>query len=61
MEAHDTDEYRAVCAPSRPHAWRDPRVFAHLLAVAKTGRRVVAKSGLSSWQIFPSGESGPTV
>jgi hypothetical protein len=61
MEAHDADEYRAVCSPSRPHAWRDPRVFAHLLAVAKTGRTVVAKSGLSSWRIFPSGESAPTV
>jgi hypothetical protein len=61
MEAHDTDEYRAVCAPARPLAWRNPRVFAHLVAVAKTGRIVVAKSGLASWRVFSSGESGPTI
>lgn len=61
MEAHDADEYRAVCAPERPLAWRQPRVFAHLLAIAKSGRVVVAKSGLSSWRIFASGEWGPTV
>ena len=61
MEAHDADEYRAVCAPARPLAWRNPRVFAHLVAVAKTGRTVVAKAGLSSWRVFASGEWGPTV
>jgi hypothetical protein len=61
MEAHDADEYRAVCAPERPLAWRQPRVFAHLVAVAKTGRTVIAKAGLSSWRIFGSGEWGPTV
>ncbi len=61
MEAHDADEYRAVCAPERPLAWRQPRVFAHLVAIAKTGRVVVAKSGLSSWRIYASGEWGPTV
>ena len=61
MEAHDADEYRAVCAPEKPLAWRQPRVFAHLVAVAKTGRMVVAKAGLSSWRIFASGEWGPTV
>jgi len=60
MEAHDTDEYRAVCAPERPLAWRQPRVFAYLVGVAKTGRTVVAKAGLSSWRIFPSGQWGPT-
>lgn len=60
MEAHDTDEYRAVCSPDRPLAWRQPRVFAHLVAVAKSGRTVVAKAGLSSWRIFASGEWGPT-
>ena len=61
MEAQDADEYRAVCAPGKPLAWRQPRVFAHLVAVAKTGRMVVAKAGLSSWRIFASGEWGPTV
>src|SRR6202161_1226718 len=60
MEDDDTEEYRAVCAPNRPLAWRNPRVFAHLVAVAKTGRTVVAKAGLSSWRIFASGELGPT-
>ena len=61
MEAHDVDEYRAVCAPERPLAWRQPRVFAHLVAMAKSGRTVVAKAGLSSWRIFSSGDWGPTV
>ncbi len=61
MEAHDTDEYRAVCSPSRPLAWRQPHAFAHLVAKAKSGRVVVAKAGLSSWRIFASGEWGPTV
>ena len=44
MEDGDSDEYRAVCAPERPMAWRHPRVFAHLVAVAKSGRTVVAKA-----------------
>ncbi len=61
MEAHDADEYRAVCAPERPMMWRQPRVFAHLVAVAKTGRIVVAKAGLATWRIYASGEWGPTV
>jgi hypothetical protein len=61
MEAHDTDEYRAVCAPERPNAWRQPRVFAHLVAVAKSGRTVVAKAGRNSWRVFASGEWAPTV
>jgi len=60
MEDDESDEYRAVCAPERPLAWRNPRVFAHLVAVAKTGRIVVAKAGLSSWRIFASGETTPT-
>ena len=46
MEDGDSDEYRAVCAPERPMAWRHPRVFAHLVSVAKSGRIVVAKAGL---------------
>ena len=61
MEDADSDEYRAVCAPERPMAWRHPLVFAHLVAVAKSGRTVVAKAGLTSWRIFGSGEWGPTV
>ena len=61
MEDADSDEYRAVCAPEKPMAWRHPRVFAHLVAVAKSGRIVVAKAGMTSWRIFGSGEWGPTV
>jgi uncharacterized protein len=36
-------------------------VFAHLVAMAKSGRIVVANAGLTSWRIFGSGEWGPTV
>ena len=61
MEDADSDEYWAVCAPEKPMAWRSPRLFAHLVAVAKGGRTVVAKAGLTSWRIFPSGEWGPSV
>jgi uncharacterized protein len=61
MEDGDEDEYRAVCAPSRPLAWREPRVFAHLVAVAKTGRVVVAKAGLQAWRVFSSGQWATTV
>ncbi len=61
MEDDDTGEYRAVCSPSKPLAWRNPRVFAHLVSVAKTGRTVVAKAGLTSWRVFASGEWGPTI
>ena len=59
MEDADSDEYWAVCAPEKPMAWRHPRLFAHLVAVAGSGRTVVAKSGLMSWRIFASGEWGP--
>jgi uncharacterized protein len=61
MEDADSDEYRAVCAPEKPMSWRHPMVFAHLVAMAKSGRIVVAKAGLTSWRIFSSGEWGPTV
>jgi hypothetical protein len=61
MEDDDSGEYRAVCEPHQPLAWRSPRVFAHLVAMAKTGRTVVAKAGLNSWRIFASGEAAPTV
>ncbi|HXT06032.1 MAG TPA: hypothetical protein VN715_03735 [Roseiarcus sp.] len=61
MEDADVDEYRAVCAPARPNAWRQPLVFAHLVAVAKSGRVVVAKAGTQAWRVFASGESASTV
>ena len=61
MEDYEVGEYRAVCAPARPLAWRHPRVFAHLVAVAKTGRTVVAKAGLQAWRIYASGQWGPSV
>jgi uncharacterized protein len=61
MEDDDSGEYRAVCDPQWPMAWRAPRVFSHLVGVAKSGRTVVAKVGLNSWRIFPSGETAPTV
>lgn len=61
MEDDDTDEYRAVCDPQTPFAWRRPLVFQHLVAVAKSGRTVVAKAGLKSWRIWASGEWGPCV
>jgi uncharacterized protein len=61
MEDADSDQYRAVCSPEKPMAWRQPQVFAHLVATAKSGRIVVAKAGLISWRIFASGEWGLTV
>jgi len=61
MEDYDYDQYRAVCPPDRAFAWREPRVFAHLVAVAKTGRTVVAKAGLKAWRVYASGEWAPTV
>ncbi len=61
MEADEGDEYRAVCSPQKPLAWRNALVFAHLVKIAKSGRTVVAKAGLNSWRIFASGEWGPTV
>lgn len=61
MEDPDSDEYRAVCDPAKPMAWRNPLIFQHLLSVAKSGRLVVAKAGLKAWRIWPNGESGPCV
>ena len=61
MEDADSDEYRAVCPPERPMAWRQPQIFAHLVATAKSGRVVVAKSGLMSWRIYASGAWSVTV
>ena len=60
MEDSETGEYRAVCAPSRAMSWRAPRVFAHLVAMAKAGHTVAAKAGLQAWRVFPSGEVGRT-
>ncbi|MDB5651253.1 MAG: hypothetical protein JWL62_2773 [Hyphomicrobiales bacterium] len=59
MEDPDSDEYRAVCDPSKPLAWRHPLVFKHLVSVAKEGRTVVAKAGLKAWRIYDTGEWGP--
>jgi uncharacterized protein len=61
MEDDDSQEYRAVCDPDTPLAWRTPLVFKHLVAMAKSGRVVVAKAGLKSWRIRESGEWGPYV
>jgi hypothetical protein len=55
----DTLQYRAVCDPAKPLAWRHPLVFKHLLAMAKAGHTVVAKAGLKAWRLRASGESGP--
>ena len=40
MEDADSEEYWAVCEPAKPMAWRRPAVFAHLVAMAKSGRTV---------------------
>ena len=60
MEDPDSDEYRAVCDPSTPLAWRNPLVMKHLIATAKTGRTVVARAGLKAWRIYASGHVTPT-
>jgi hypothetical protein len=59
MEDPDSDEYRAVCDPAKPFAWLTPLVFKHLVAVAKSGRTVVAKAGLKSWRIHANGQWSP--
>jgi hypothetical protein len=61
MEDPDSAEYRAVCDPSKPMAWRNPLVFKHLVAMAKSGRIVVAKAGVKAWRVHPSGTWGPCV
>jgi len=55
MDDPDSDEYHAVCDPSKPLAWRNPLVFKHLVLEAKSGRLVVAKAGLKAWRIFDDG------
>ena len=59
MEDADSDEFRAVCDPAKPMAWLNPHVFKYLVALAKSGRIVVAKAGLKAWRIHASGEYGP--
>jgi hypothetical protein len=55
MEDDESDQYQAVVDPSTPFAWRNPLMFKFLVMKAKEGRTVVAKSGLKSWRIYPSG------
>ena len=55
MDDPDSDEYHAVCDPEKPFMWRNPLVFKHLVAEAKSGRTVLAKAGLRAWRIFPDG------
>jgi hypothetical protein len=55
----DSEQYQAVCDTKTPNAWRHPLVFKHLLAKAKEGHVVVAKVGLLSWRVYPSGECAP--
>lgn len=62
MEDADSDEYRAVCHPDRPMDWlKNPLVFKHLVAKAKEGRLVVAKSGEKGWRIYETGRWAPWV
>ena len=61
MEAHDSRRISRGLRARAAARVAPARVFAHLVAVAKTGRTVVAKAGLKSWRIFASGEWGPTV
>ncbi len=61
MEDEECDQYNAVCDPATPLAWRTPLVFEHLVAMAKSGRTVVAKAGVKAWRIRASGEWGPCV
>jgi uncharacterized protein len=58
MDDPDSDEYHAVCEIEKPFAWRNPLVFKHLVSMAKSGRVVVAKSGLRAWRIFDDGRWG---
>jgi hypothetical protein len=57
IDDQDADEYQAICDPSKPMAWRNPVMFKHLLAVAKQGRTVIAKSGLRAWRIYEDGHT----
>lgn len=53
-------EYQAVCDPATPMAWRkSPHLFRHLVAKAKEGETVVAKSGLKTWRVYADGSYSP--
>jgi hypothetical protein len=55
----DSEEYLAVCDPKKPAAWRNPLMLKHLIAKAKEGEVVVAKSGTQAWRIYPNGQIAP--
>ncbi|MDE2578537.1 MAG: hypothetical protein KGL46_07030 [Hyphomicrobiales bacterium] len=57
FEDPDSDDYQAVCDPSRQMAWRQPLIFKHLVQLAKGGQTVIAKSGLKAWRIYPNGQA----
>jgi len=59
IDDSEADEYQAVVDPSTPFAWRHPLMFKFLVAKAKEGATVVAKSGVKSWRIYPNGEWAP--
>ncbi len=59
MICPDSEQYQAVTDPKRPTAWRKPAVMKHLIAKAKEGHVVVAKSGALAWRVYPSGECAP--
>lgn len=59
MVCPDSDQYQAVCDPKKPNSWRHPMMFKHLVSKAKEGHVVVAKAGLISWRVYPTGECAP--
>lgn len=59
QEDPDSEEFQAVVDPTTPMAWRHPLVFKLLLAKAKEGKVVVAKSGAKTWRIFDNGQVAP--
>jgi hypothetical protein len=59
QEDPDSEEFQAVVDPKTPMAWRHPLVFKLLVAKAKEGKIVVAKSGVKTWRIFESGHVAP--
>jgi len=60
QEDADSDEYHAVCDPATPMQWRKhPMLFKLLVAKAREGRTVVAKSGVRAWRIYADGSYAP--
>ncbi|MGE3244901.1 MAG: YkgJ family cysteine cluster protein [Beijerinckiaceae bacterium] len=60
QEDPDSEQYQAVCDPDTPMQWRkSPLVFNVLVAKAKEGKVVVAKSGLRTWRIYEDGSWQP--